>query len=574
MVIINLFDRERELLTKIQSSQWLPVNDAPLELLINDRAAQLKNVLDRREYTPLEIVKLFLGPWFDSQLIDLVNMNLRGKQKPRSKKQRKYYKPLKQGEFLRFILCRMVHSLIKHEMHSIKPRQLEILHGKLMGKDRHKAISSSMTLEPAQIAKFFADVPKQISKWIALGTVYCIDESIFPFFGRAAFDKGLLQLIPNKPHDYGLVTYYAAQRLLWTNLPITIDLEPTWIDNRLTPLNIAITLLERNRIPGQHQHLIADNLWSAPSYFTAYEQMDIYYTLSVKPSAGDGLKDLIDVASTGLPTRYSRTFTRNDQVLQVVQVEDHITTIISNAWRISKPPVKQRNPIGSFRTALELFKNEPVSALCKMFGLDQSWLLQPAEKVIFEALGWDVLRPEDSQGETTPLDLEFCKKLKKPQLLAIYKQQTKHKRVAQSITKAQMLQALFGDAFEQEPVQLKATKRKREVAELTALRAEVCGLATNNRSVYDNWNHDWNDVDRQNKDYHSFYYSAGHRTEMKQGLESEIFMMMMISRAIYEEHLSARAYAVSGNKKSAVPLARRYTIPEFIFEVANALVAE
>ncbi len=61
---------------------------------------------------------------------------------------------------------------------------------------------------------------------------------------------------------------------------------------------------------------------------------------------------------------------------------------------------------------------------------------------------------------------------------------------------------------------------------------------------------------------------------MKQGLESEIFMMMMVSRAIYEEHLCIHAYAVSGNKKSAVPLAGRYTIPEFIVEVAKALVAE
>ncbi len=125
--------------------------------------------------------------------------------------------------------------------------------------------------------------------------------------------------------------------------------------------------------------------------------------------------------------------------------------------------------------------------------------MEPAEKIIFEALGWNVLRPEHSQGNASPLDLEFCKKLKKPQLFAIYKQRTKHKRVVQSITKAQMLQARFGDAFEQEPGQSKAVKRKCELAELTALRAAVCGFATNNHTVYDNWNHDWNDVDRQTK---------------------------------------------------------------------------
>ncbi len=191
IVIINLSDRERELLEKVNASQWLPVNNAPLALCIKDRPAQLKNMVDRRECTPLEIVRLFLGPWFDSQLIDLVNLNLRAKQKGTSKKQSKRYKTLKPCQFLRFILRRMVQSLIKHEMHSIKPHHLEDLAQKLMGVNRYRTISAAMTLENTQIEKIFADVPKLISKWIALGTVYCIDEAIFPFFGRAAFDKGL-----------------------------------------------------------------------------------------------------------------------------------------------------------------------------------------------------------------------------------------------------------------------------------------------------------------------------------------------------------------------------------------------
>jgi hypothetical protein len=517
---------------------------------------------------------MFLVPWLDSQLINLVNSNLHKQQKKPGKTTNHNSKPLDSKTFLRFLLRRMVHSLIKHQMHSIKSSELEELSSKLMGVNRHDTISPCMSLEPTQVEEIFAHARDLISSWVALGTVYCIDESIFPFFGRVAFEKGLLQLIPNKPHDYGLVTYYVVQRLLWTNLPIAIDLEPTWINGRPTPLKAATALLLRNRIPNQHQHLIADNLWSPSSYFSSYSQLGIYYTLSMKPSSGDGLKDLMEAAGSGLPNQCSRTFTRGDQALQVVQVEDHTTTVISNAWTVSNSTPSLQKTIGPFKGALDLFKNYSLQALCDMFSMDHSWLLSTPERVIFEKTGWDVLRPENQQDDHAPLDYTYCQKLKKAQLLAIYKQRTKLTRTPQSISKKQMLEDLFGDESSAKTGQSKVTKRKHEVANLAALRAEVAGSIAKTHSVYDIFHANWNDLDRINKDYHSFYYSPGHNTEMKQGLESEIFMMMMVARAIYEEHLCVHAYASSGNKKSAVPNARRYTIPMFIIEVAKQLVAE
>ncbi len=65
-----------------------------------------------------------------------------------------------------------------------------------------------------------------------------------------------------------------------------------------------------------------------------------------------------------------------------------------------------------------------------------------------------------------------------------------------------------------------------------------------------------------------------HRTATKQGLESVVFVMLMNVRAFYEEHLCARAFHKSDRRKSSVPFARRYTIPEFIVKVAQQLVAE
>ncbi len=527
---------------------------------------------ERRYYLPHEFVQLFLGSWLQDEIIDLVNINLRAKSKATTSEQLRHFKNTDSEEFLQFTIYRMVHSLIKHQRHSIPTGQLEDLAQKLMGINRHNAISSCLSLQAHQITKAFRAVPSLIKQWVSLGTVYCIDESIFPFFGRAAFDKGLLQLIPNKPHDFGLVTYFACQRLMWSNLPIAIDLEPTWLDDRPTPLDIAVALLSRNRIPDQHQHLIADKLWSPESYFTAYNQLGIFYTLSVKDSAGGGLAALIKLASTDLPTRSSRTYARHDQVLQVSQVEDHITTVISNAWTAKEVATTPRKTKGTFESALTFFRNEPAAALCDMFNLDATWLLQPPEKIIFEALGWDVLRPKNAQMDHRPLDHAACMRLTKPQLLPIYKRVTKHKRVNKNISKKKMLDVLFPDPNTAPAPQSKVDKRKRDVADITAARETVRGAYTETRTVYDVWARNWNDVDRMNEDYHAYYFSPGHRTEMKQGLESVIFVMLMNARAFYEEHYCAHTYTLSDNKRSAVPVARQYTIPQFIVEVGKHLV--
>ncbi len=416
-------------------------------------------------------------------------------------------------------------------------------------------------------------MPLIIKDWVALGTVFCIDESIFPFFGRAAFEQGLLQLIPNKPHDYGLVTYFMSQRLLFTSLPIAIDLVPTWIGTPPKPLDAAIQMLQRNRVLDQHQHLITDNIWAAPNHFLSYLQLGIRYTMSVKTSPGGDLTQLIALASTDLPTGKTRTYARDDQVLQVTQVEDHITIVISNAWSVEDLPPPHTNPRGTWASADALFKNETAARLCDLFHLDDNWLTKQPKDIIFHATGWDVMRPPNNQDQSTLLDRDACKKLKVRQLRPIFMQHTKLRRLPKNISKPKMLSVIFGDESEVEENETKTAKRKREVADLGHLRDEVRGPAEEGRSVYDVWHKNWNDVDRINEDYHAYYYSPGHRTATKQGLESVVFVMLMNVRAFYEEHLCARAFHKS-RRKSAVPFARRYTIPQFILKVAQQLVAE
>ncbi len=548
--------------------------DARLQRHEEDLPAQIRYPLSRREFSPLELVELILGKWLNAEILPLVNINLRTMERRVSKPQRKYYKPCFSSEFLRFILKRMLGDLIKKEKHSISPSALEELMKSLMGIHRHNVLSSSLTFGARQLDKIFKSVPKIIQDWVALGTIYCIDESIFPFFGRAAFEQGLLQLIPNKPHDYGLVTYFMSQRLLFTSLPIAIDLVPTWIGTPPKPLDAAIYMLRRNRVPDQHQHLITDNLWAAPSHFLSYLRLGIRYTMSVKTSPGGDLTQLIALASTDLPTGKTRTYARDDQVLQVTQVEDHITIVISNAWSVKDLPLPHIRPRGTYASADALFKNETAAGLCDMFDLGDAWLTEQPKDIIFYTLGWDVTRPANNQDQSTLLDRAACQKLKVRQLRPIFMHHTKLRHLPANISKPKMLSILFGDESETEESEPKTAKRKREVADLGHLRDQVRGTAEEGHSVYDVWLKNWNDVDRINEDYHAHYYSPGHRTATKQGLESVVFVMLMNARAFYEEHLCARAFHKSDHRKSAVPFARRYTIPEFIVKVAQQLIAK
>ncbi len=332
-------------------------------------------------------------------------------------------------------------------------------------------------------------------------------------------------------------------------------------------------MLDRNQNPDQHQHLITDNLWSAPAYFDYYSRDGLVYTLSVKVVGGPVPDSLIELAGSDLPMRHSRTYARGDQIIQLLDCGNHNTTLISNSWRvnIARPTIREIH--GSYKSALALYQNERAATLVDLFRLPETWKLKTNADIIFEATGWDVLRAEDKQGESAPLSWELCESLTRKQVLDIYTAKFKPKRLAQNTSKKKLMQLMFPHHTDIEPVP-KAAKRKHEVSDLGALRVELRGESTSSHSVYDTWHLDNTDIDRMDQDYAMFYCTSGHYRAEKQGLESIIFFMMMSVRALWEEHHCQVIFDQSGGKRSAVPFRPVYTIPRFIYEVGASLVTE
>jgi hypothetical protein len=112
----------------------------------------------------------------------------------------------------------------------------------------------------------------------------CVDEThFFRIMANLTSMLGLLQHIKGKPYDYGLVTYMAAQTLLFTGLSVAT----TWTGQPPTPPIEAVLILLA-RLPNETsvhfgpQALIADSLWSHPAHLDRFRQHGIRYTVAVK----------------------------------------------------------------------------------------------------------------------------------------------------------------------------------------------------------------------------------------------------------------------------------------------------
>ena len=265
---------------------FISVLDTQLQPRFIEVRAQLSYNLGRRDYSPVEFVKLFFCPWLEAHLLRPVNLQLRTHRWHVARTQAKNYCDTSALEILKILISRQLLGMIKFEKHSLNPLQLTSVAHDLVGRNRSDALSAALTLGHEQLREIFVHVPDLMRDWVHLGTLCSIDESVFAYYGRTAFELGMLQNIPSKPHPFGLVTYLMCQRLLWTNLPIMIDLCPLWLGAQPTPVIAAREMLDRNRVPEQHQHLITDNLWSAPANFAYYSRDGLVYSLSGKAVAG------------------------------------------------------------------------------------------------------------------------------------------------------------------------------------------------------------------------------------------------------------------------------------------------
>lgn len=458
--------RQNDVLDNIQRSAWRCIPDRELEPLVQSSPARILETRYRGLYTYLFIFhQVFVG-WIREHILGAVNTRLEILHSRSHVKDRKRYLRASLKELTKYFLQRFLLALCKHQKHDVRSDKLKTVAHRLLGKNRAKGIRRALGFPSESVALLSESFSSWMLQFISPGSLCCVDETIFPHYGKKAKDLGLLQQIPGKPFDYGMISYLLVQRLFLSELPVTIGICSGFSQRGRKPIDAALTLMAPLS-SGSPSHfvtkmLIADSLWSAPVHIRTFAQHHISFTVAIKGDNTFLPAELVSIASDGLLPGYSRTFFKEHYVLQITGTQDGCTAVLSNGWYHCSFIVKRPHPIGSYKSSRYLFNNETVDSLVEMFRLDEEWRAEPKSRVIFAGTGWDVLRPQDQQGSRDVLSYAAASKLSKEALAELWCRMEKRPRVPSKWSREHILHALFPPEAHAAEVDVQAaTQRKK-----------------------------------------------------------------------------------------------------------------
>lgn len=403
----------------------------------------------RRETTSAaQFVWILWGGWLEQHVLPELNSALAHRRLAITHNDKKLYNQLTKAQLYAYFLDQLLRALDVHKKHQISSERLARARAGLCGNHKSSAIHAQLGFGDHIAEAILNTWPSYIMRFITPGSLTCVDETIFPHYGKIAFDEGKLQCIEGKPWDYGMVGYPACQRLFWTGLPVCLALRVNCLLTRRTPTDLALALLTDAQPAEVHGRpppcIIADSAWSQPLSLNAFVQQGVAFLIAMKPDNGFVPTGLIDLASSDLPLNHSRTYSDGTFTLQVTRSSSTTTAVVTDMWELPHAPAPAVHRNISYATAVLLFSKESQASLVSMFNLNGADAQKSKERIIFERTGWDPLRPLDEQGSAEPLTYTKAKSMKKAQLLPVYK--LRHPRSKNTgITKAEMLHALYPD---------------------------------------------------------------------------------------------------------------------------------
>ena len=127
----------------------------------------------------------------------LINDQFRAKSKHTTATQRINYRSVTPIILLKYFLSHMLRGILKHSKTSIRHHRLAAVADNLVGKHRYDAISAARGLGSHQVKEILDSIHDLVKGWVALGTMCCMYEAFFSFFGRHAEHLGILRFILN-----------------------------------------------------------------------------------------------------------------------------------------------------------------------------------------------------------------------------------------------------------------------------------------------------------------------------------------------------------------------------------------
>lgn len=442
--------------------------------------AQLGERLRPRRAAREHFFTTVFARWADANILPLINEGMAELQK---RSPEGAYGPVSADELVRYFLASCLRQLGKHVKHSLSVNTLSDAARKLGGIRRFKAIRARFALHPHQVDAVFESWPTHLAAFLRLGSVFCVDETMFPHYGKNADQAGQLRHAPGKPYDFGMWVFVLAQRLHYSGLPVPLGFRWARTATGAAPGAAALALLAPLKpCLGPNVQLpiiVADSHWCSGSIVRELATGGYGYVIALKTNSGIVSNDLLNFAKSDLGVGRTHTYINGEYVLEVNGRDgDDAIGLITNVWKLPDLEVDSTRHC-SYATAQALYNNETVESILLLCNRDPAEAQLRKEKLIFKITGWDVLRPENEQGSSAPITYEAARRWKKAHLRSWIEHVTK-RNFAKSATKAEMLQFAFpGEApdeievVEEEEGGARAKRGRNSAEQLEQLQARV-----------------------------------------------------------------------------------------------------
>jgi hypothetical protein len=565
--------REREKLETIREEGWVAIDDNAVQAIVKPVGAQLRTVFTRGIHTSYEIFQIFFVAWLERFILPELNSALHQHRLQASEGRKKFFAPATSKDLTCYFMNRFLRALRTLTLSEKQEHKLITLRHTLIGKNRAKALKAALGFGDHKVEIIISSLHSYLQEFIAAGPTFVVDETIFGHFGKPAAELRRLRFIPGKPHDYGLFSYTLSQRFIFSQIPVLLDLIPTWLLQSDSPDDAVLRFVRRHFAAGASQHWIADSLYCKPQYLRKYVAEGLRFSLTSKANAGKYLSPLVNLASSDLPLMHARTYRKGDLFTQVTSTSEAVTVVVSNNFVISEDAPSAKPTLGPYKFALYMFRLLTSTEIMALGKLGQAYADFSKAKLVHHITGWDFLREELRQAGVSELTYERAQKMKKDQLVAIHQTAAGAAGGARSMSKAELLADLFPAESPLPAGESRKQKRKRDVLSLQALREQVRGESTMSHKIYDHWNADYDAVDKINERYGLSYHVPGGKDFRQYGLESVAFLMAATSRSIEIEYNTQREYEQSGGSLGHATFEPEQFV-KWLKGIAECLVAE
>ncbi len=285
------------------------------------------------------------------------------------------------------------------------------------GDHRFSAVHARLIFGTTHFLALVGSVRQAFANLVTPGSIVAIDDQLISYFGQDMRNESLAVQIPDKPHGYGLFSVGAAVKLPKSGRRLLIDIEVQEASYKITPQSALVSILSRLRSQVSHQFIsIFDSAFVTKQTISRLTSWDQLFVASLKLNRAADFSAVLKLGSADIPTDQSRTFAKEDLVLQISQRVSHITSILTNAF--SHPTWYQPNPQSpiTHTTSWNLYAVFSLPELTHLFPAARLPQTNDPSEIAKRITGIDPLLPPHGEDGKQTLTLEYMDTLDVPSL--------------------------------------------------------------------------------------------------------------------------------------------------------------